>query len=229
MKYAMEKAGIDTSRDELYMAAQKRLTPSRDPYAGADRFAADLRDNPALLRAIAIQYLRLVAADMEGERASRRGIESQMPHDRPLPKVPAEAGGRKRREQSAIQESDDLPAQSSAGDGARRRRSENQKSDDRPVPAGTKISKTAASHVASGIWKQEIGIPGINLAKATRHHFLTIKRKTMALGCVADAFLTEIEWPDDGTPLAKVATEGQVKKIWDRRHEILDQMGLTNV
>lgn len=211
---------------ELANLAYETLKPHRDPKRALDGFRKSLSKRPDLLTALLMDYLSARAADMLG--VSHFPHESQMSADHP------ETNGRMCQSAGESQPFHDRPAEPRKRDiggngGASLGIHASQVWYDRPaVPAPSRITAKGVAAVAEGIWKQKIGIADVDLGSATRHHFVTIKRKTMALGSVADAFLTEVDWKDDDTPLCKVASADQVRAIWDRRYKVLDVMGLTN-
>lgn len=82
------------------------------------------------------------------------------------------------------------------------------------APRGPSLSaaKAVAKKNADTIWNRVIG-GTITVGGSTKHHWQTVARKSVAMGHISHRMLTEIEWPDDVTPLEKIATKKQVEAI----------------
>src|SRR3546814_10011567 len=75
-----------------------------------------------------------------------------------------------------------------------------------PSAADRAAAKSARMMAARSIWDRTIG-GEITLRGSTKHHWGVILRKGLVMEHVARRMITELAWPDDVTPLEKVADE----------------------
>lgn len=92
-------------------------------------------------------------------------------------------------------------------------------------PSKTDVAAAATARLAASrsIWDKTIG-GEITLRGSTRHHWQTIVRKGHVMAHVGQRMLTEIDWPDDVTPLEKIATEADVKRIVESGYVALESL-----
>lgn len=100
--------------------------------------------------------------------------------------------------------------------------------DDRPAsppPAGTKISRSAATAVARShsVFNIRLGAE-ITFGNMTRFDAINLKRKSTAFTHILDRVLTEIRWPDDTTPLKDCCTEDMAKQIYESGYALLGRV-----
>ena len=215
MRAAMERAGVNIAESRMYVLACEMLRLAEGDVWKIThivrRAAADMQDKPE--GASQARHESRMATDLRPSPAtdndgSQQASESQHLDD-PTVETPAQAGEPPTRDGSQL-----VP--------------ESQRRDDpAPAPARSKISKAAGRKVARTIWDRRLGVSDITLKTATRHHFETLLRKGIVVEHVARRFLTEIDWPNDHTPLPACADQRQVKAIFDSAHEVLDAMGMT--
>lgn len=173
---------------------------------------------------VAIQTLRQVMQDMaNGQTGGQPLCDTQ---GKPAPASDGKGHQRCDTQTSAAQPSE--TSEQRAG----QRRFVPQHENARPAPM-QRPRRTPAAHAAAtkaveqAIWDRKLGLFEITLRSATRLDFVNLSRKGLMMGHIADRMLTEIKWPDDTTPLPKVATEAEVKKILDTGYAVLDSLGVT--
>lgn len=97
-----------------------------------------------------------------------------------------------------------------------------------PSTAQRKAAGAVGKEIAQSIFTQSIG-GELTFGTSTRQDWINFKRKGMVIEHVADRMITEIEWPNDTTPLIECAPEAQVRAIRDSGYKMLDALGVTNV
>lgn len=92
-----------------------------------------------------------------------------------------------------------------------------------PAPRGPSkaAAKAVAKKNADNIWGRVIG-GTITVGGSTKHHWQTVARKSVAMGHISHRMLTEIEWPDDVTPLEKIASKKQVETIINSGYDAIE-------
>lgn len=135
----------------------------------------------------------------------------------------------------AGQGADDRPA----GGGPSQDDHERQNRLDRPVPVRehrrtlpaprTKIGKGALlAYAANSIFARKIGSGQRDVGECTRFDVVQIRRRGLIDQTVADGLLA-LDWPDEQkTPLYKVASETEVKEVFDRAYKVLDSLGMAH-
>lgn len=242
---AMREA-IQKAKPEL--AAQSRLATSAwralekakgKPEAAIGDFVITLTSGAQLLMALldisedkvrraAMRYLRERAIDLGGASLS----SSESPHGADRPSDPTES--RARLSGSDSHRTDDRP---DGGDRSSQNHTESQGRRDRPVAVTAharaipraKTSRAVAMRFATGsIFAREIGSGKKTVGDVTRFDVVNIKRRGLIDSVIADGLL-EFEWPDEQvTTLDKVASEDQVRAVFDRAYRSLDALGLSH-
>lgn len=92
-----------------------------------------------------------------------------------------------------------------------------------PSKVDVAAARKARGVAARSIWDRTIG-GEVTLRGSTKHHWQTMVHKSVLIGHVARRMLTEINWPDDVTPLEKVATEKQVEAIFNSGYDALNSV-----
>lgn len=90
-----------------------------------------------------------------------------------------------------------------------------------PSKAALGAAKAVAKKNADAIWTRVIG-GTITVGGSTKHHWQTVARKSVAMGHISHRMLTEIDWPDDVTPLEKIATKKQVETIINSGYDAIE-------
>lgn len=233
MAKALEKklkaAGLDTSGARVYCEAVDRLQKAgANPTRTAPGFIDWLCGECPLLAAIftkqeigaaAFRYLKARADEMAGKPAGGGQRRGDTQHDY----APAKDG----RGQVCADPQERVAPSAAKRNGEGHCGDDTQKSS-APPPRRTPASDAAATRaVEKSIWDRRIGLFEITLGSACRPDWVNLKRKGLSMGHVADRMLTEIDWPDDTTPLPKVATPEQVEAILRSGAAVLDSLGIT--
>jgi hypothetical protein len=90
-----------------------------------------------------------------------------------------------------------------------------------PSPKAKSAALKVRQQHASTIWDRSIG-GTVTLRGSTKHHWETLLRKGIVTSYVARRVLREVPWPDDVTPLERVASEEQIKAILDSGYGVLE-------
>lgn len=199
MAEKLREAGVDTDSARLRSACENALRRAGLNEGGAlRRFIAALRDDRALLEALASQYLRQIAADMRGpnsEGASRLSADSLMSDDRLSPSL---SSGR-----SSLNPSDSH----------------------RRVPAPTKISRAAAIAVATSVYDRRIGPSDVSFRTATLFDIVNAERAGSRYTRAMSLLRTRKAWPE-GATLPSVYTEAELASILDEAAQAMPPIPL---
>lgn len=221
MKEALDKSGALTPSRRLYLAATKALsTHDKNAARSADAFLDVVEADPALLvemigkaniRGAALAYLRRRADEMgykptPRERRGHPDVDT-LASSAPAPRL---LNGEEDKGQMF---SDTQPRAAAPARGPSRQE----------LAAMVKAKEANSTSV----FNRRIG-GDLTLGEATKFDLMNFKRKTLIASHAADRLLTEVDWPDDHTPLRKVVGEDQVKGILESSYKMLDSLGLTN-
>jgi len=235
MKDKLASAGALPPDRRLYLLAVKCLQGADGvPTRAVEGFLDGLRAEPDLLLALlakdeigqpAWRYLNARAQEMAGKPA-RGGQSASDSHLSGAPATKPRPGGHPGTENHI-----GGAAPGGGANGAGHLDADIQTTGARPVSVRAHNRRTPEGHAAltKSFWDQKLGLFDITLKTATRQDFVNLKRKGMVVDHIADRALTEIDWPDDVTPLPEVATQAQVEAILASGRKLLGSLGIAKV
>jgi hypothetical protein len=223
----LQRAGVNTNRARLIVAAEQALRASRwDPEAALGKLITEVNSDARLLRglheiteadsrALASALLSQLAADAKGpkrEGVSQNLYESHTAVDRPHP-APS-TSSRASQLNRDVQATRDRPAADPSSGGVRHLRNASHADLDRPSRS---ISTSAAKAVlrSSVFDKRIVETFDHRWGDITQHDYLNLRIKN-AFSKEVERGLEKINWPDMNTPLREFCTEKQVQDIAER-------------
>lgn len=228
----LRKSGAVTPETEIYNAALGLLQqPGGSPTRALSQFVKWLVQKCPVIPVVfgeqeigqaAMRYLKSRADEMAGKPAGGGRASAEDPSTS-APAKDASPEGQGSHENKAV---DATPG---AAGGAGRMSIESQRRDARPISSRDdrgRFKRTLQTATRS-FWDSRIGVADVTLGKSTRLDWVNAKRKGLVVTHVADRILTEIEWPDDETPLPDLADQGRIQEIIASGYRVLDSLDIT--
>lgn len=157
----------------------------------------------------AMRYLKARTDEMAGKPAGGGHVDSES-HGRTAPATNSRPGGHHAPENLGRAAT---PGGKAGGEG--HSPAESQVVTAHPLPSRDdrgRFQRTLQT-ASRSFWDMKIGVIDVRIGDLTRHHVETLDRQVSDVGHVVRRLRTEVEWPDDVTPVEKFADMDQIREI----------------